>query len=139
MRIDEALATKLNSTTAVNALVAGRIYPFRVRKANKTYPLIIYRFSRNRPCRTSAGPGNARFVQLELACVAASLADADTLADAVETALDGTRFSTWGTVTVQGCDLPEEEGIDDDQITDPSTEEIALYVKNFTFQITYFK
>lgn len=127
---------KLAASAAVAALVADRIYPQYVREADRRTPYLVLKIEQVEAIRTFAGPCGLETADLVIAAVGATQKEADTIARAVQTTLDYALHQTWGSVTVQGCFL-KEDGINDDVVTQPETEEILAFVKQLDFSVTY--
>ena len=113
--IEEGLAAFLVANAAVNAIVAGRVYPNKLPQT-VTLPALTYQridTPRVHSHDTSGATGTAH-PRIQFDCWAASYANAKGLADALRGALNGYK-GTMGSVnpvTVQSA-LQEDERFDD--------------------------
>ena len=130
--IATAIVSRLAAVPAVTGIIADRVYPDYVRQADKVYPLAVYSIKIN-PVATFDGNPGIRYATLSLAAVDTTYEGASALAAAIETAIEG-QSGTWDTIFVQGVFL-QDNGISDDVVTEPTTEEILAYVKSMTFDI----
>ncbi len=133
--IAEALRWKILDNTTVAELVGDRLYPEYERQRNKVYPLLVYKVDNDGSLITNSGANGYASCIFEIAAVASAYATVDVLAAALVTALDGAR-GTWEGIKVQGVFL-QDDGIDDDIVSDPATEEILFYVKNLRYDVKY--
>jgi hypothetical protein len=132
--IAAAIAAKLASVTGVTSLIGRRVYPSYDKQANRTYPLAVYDLHIT-PVSAFDGPTTMTSAVLEIAAIAKTYGQAVTVGNAIYAALEY-QAGTWGTVNVQGCFL-QDDGIKDDKITDPTTEDILYYAKVFRFDLTF--
>ena len=137
MSLGPAIVYKLSSDAGVSAIVVDRIYPQYVRENDRLYPMIVYKIDNVDPQMTHDGPNGLESADLTLAAIGMSQVDARLLAEAIQTSINGSR-GVWGDLTVQGCFL-KDDGINDDVITEPTTEEILAYVKELSFTVWYAK
>jgi len=135
--LEPGFLAKIAGTSAITTIVADRVYPQYARQADKVYPLLVYKIENVQPFMTAGGPSGVENADLVIACCGIKQADADATAAAVQLALNGSR-GAWGTLTVQGCIL-KEDGVNDDVVTQPDSEEIIAYVKEVNFTVTYVK
>ena len=135
MNIAPAITTQLLGTSGVTAIVGTRIYPEYDRQINKTYPLAVYKVENVTTYMANQGPTGFETADYVIAAIGETYADADAVASAIQTALDGQR-GTWGNIVVQGVFL-KQDGIADDVVTIPNTEEILLYTKELSFSVSY--
>ena len=119
----------------MSALVSNRIYPDWARQQDKVYPLIVYMIEGVQAERAFDGAIGLESANVVIACVGTTYASAAAISDAVQAALDCQR-GTWTGVVVQGCFL-QDDGISDDVITVPQSEQITAYVRKLTFDIHY--
>lgn len=131
-----ALVAKLLSSESITDIVADRVYPQVAFLADRSYPMCVYKVDDITPTSTYGGPDRLTRCNVTIACVGRTYADADELAMTVVRELDGSA-STWGTVEVQGCWL-SDAGVTDDVITEPESEEIALYIRECDFDPVWF-
>ena len=109
MSLAPAAVAKLLSVTAITALVANRVDPQYTREMDRVYPIIVYKVENVTPGMAHDGPTGLESAELVLACLGCTQKQADQLAAAVQTAMDGAR-GLWGTLNVQGCFL-QDDGI----------------------------
>ncbi len=88
MTIETGLKAHLVADGAVNADVAGRIYPLKLPQ-EPTYPAITYEVVGDTRHRDLSGPGDRERPHFRVHCWAATYAAALDLAADVRTALDG--------------------------------------------------
>ena len=137
MNIAPAITTQLLNTSGVTAIVGTRIYPEYDRQADKVYPLAVYKVENVTTYMSNQGPTGFETADYVIAVIGETYADADAVASAIQTALDGSR-GTWSGVTIQGVFL-KDDGVSDDVVTEPQTEEILFYTKELTFSVSYNK
>ena len=133
MDIPTALAGQLLATPGVTNLIAQRVYPSYDKANDKTYPLAVYKVEGVSTLQTSEGPTGNQSGDFVVAAIGETYADAAAVAKAILAALDG-QGGTWSGLIVQGVFL-KEDGISDDVVTEPQTEEILYYVKEMTFEV----
>lgn len=93
--INRAVFWKLSNDPAITAIVGKRVYPHTHPPTTQpTYPLIVFSPAEAEPMGTTMTRHD-----VDIACIASSLAAARSLADAVRVALDDQR-GTWGGVIV---------------------------------------
>ena len=131
--IAAALVSKILATTAVTNLIDDRIYAAYDRLENKVYPLAVYKVEEVSTLNCNDGPTGNISGDFQIACIGESYSDADALATALLTALDGAS-GTWAGLQVQGVFL-KENGISDDILTEPQTEEILYFIKELNFTV----
>ena len=137
MNIAPAITNQLLGTSGVTAIVGTRIYPEYDRQADKTYPLAVYKVENVTTYMANDGPTGFETGDYVIAAIGETYADADAVASAIQSALDGAR-GTWSGVTIQGVFL-KDDGVSDDVVTEPQTEEILFYTKELTFSVSYNK
>jgi hypothetical protein len=133
--IGPAILGKLLATAGVTTLVGNRIYPEYDFQRQKLYPLLVYKVENVTPLVANDGPSGAETADVVISCIGETYADADNVAFAVQTALDF-ESGTWAGMTVQGVFL-KDDGISDDVVEEPQTEEILYYVKLLSFSVSY--
>ena len=134
--IGQAFIAQIQSIPAVTAQIAERVYPAYVYLADKTFPLAAYKIDNGTTSASYDGTVNQlRSCNIVISCIGGTYAQADGLKEALLTAFDGTA-GTWGTTVVQGCFL-NEDGISEDTMTEPETEEILYYITEVTFLVWY--
>jgi hypothetical protein len=134
--ISDAIFAQLTNDPAVGPLIGTRLYPQYDRQNSRTYPLCVYKFAKAPGGSTNQGPINLSSSVLIIAAIATTYIACETLANAIVACLDSARWTTGGTI-VQGTFLKEGDGIDDDVVTDPTTEEILYHVKRISFDVRY--
>lgn len=137
MSLSAGLFSKVETVSAVVALIGDRIYPQTVSLEQKTFPLISYKIQDVTSVKVY-GPAAAnplRSASLVLTCCGISYDDADAVAEAIIQSFDG-QDGVWGTTTVQGAFL-DDDGIQDGIAIDPDTEIALYYVKEVTFTVWY--
>lgn len=140
MPADIATATvwKLTTDDTIHALIGDRVYPSYDRQTDRTYPLAVYNLDIT-PLTDFDGPTGVMTAVLEVAAIATTYAVAVALGKAIYAALEfgqGTWGETGSEVEVQGSFM-QDDGEKDDKVTDPTTEEVLFYVKNFRFDLTF--
>ena len=136
MTLGEAFYDYLATVEAITDLIGDRVYPQYVKLADKTPPLIVYKLDNTTSIVTYSDGANAlKSADIVITAVGKHYADAQAVADALVSALDG-QSGTWGTVTVQGCFL-HDDGISDDVITEPESEEVMYFVKELRYLTWY--
>ena len=128
--IGRAINARLKADTAVNAIVAGRIYPHM---AAGVYPAVVYSEDTAEYPRHYTGSDGFTRTTVEVGCLARSYGAAIDLANAVRASLDG-KAGTWGGVTVQGCFVQDET---DDIIRDPAVAENKFYLRQQSYLVIY--
>lgn len=136
--ISAAVFTQLTTNTAVEAIIAQRLYPDYDKQADLTYPLCVYKFDKAGSQMASDGPTGLKQTNVTVACIANTKAQADTLADAVEDCLDGASWTAQDGTRIQGSFLVDD-GRDDDIVTETSTEAILYYVTSLEFLVWFAK
>lgn len=91
--IGKAIYGRLQSVSAVTALVSTRVYP-DYSPQNATYPFLIYKIIGNLPSDTKEGVSKLDTVQIAIEIYASTYDSANSIAEEVRTVLD--RYS--GTV-----------------------------------------
>lgn len=137
MSLGPAAKAKMEATTGITDIVAARIFPQYVRESDNVYPLIVYKVENVDPQLSHDGPTGLESADLIIAAIGATQKDARILADAIQLALNGNR-GTWDTLYCQGCFL-KDDGISDDVVTEPTTEESLYYTKELSFTVWYTK
>jgi hypothetical protein len=132
--IAPAIFNRLTTDSGVTNLIGTRVYPSYDRQSDRIYPLVTYKFDIT-PQAAFDGTAGIEYAVGKFAAVATTYAGATQVADALYNSLEA-RSGTWAGVVVQGCYL-QENGISDDVVTDPTTEEILYYVKVLQFDIQY--
>jgi hypothetical protein len=132
--IVSAVVAKLNADADLAALIGTRNYPNYDRRINKTYPLAVYRFDLS-PVEAFDGPSGLMEATLEIAGVAKTYNAAKAVGDAIYSALEGQR-GTWSGVEVQGIFL-QDNGRREDNVVEPTTEEVLYFVQTLTFDIKF--
>ena len=130
-----SIVGQLLATTGVTNIIATNLYPDYDKQANKVYPLAVYKIENVTSLTVNSGVNGSQSADFIVAAIGATYSDASAVAIAMQTALDGVS-GVWSGVTVQGIFL-KEDGISDDVITEPQTEEILYYVKELTFEVKY--
>jgi hypothetical protein len=124
MSVAEGLVALLRASSSVTALVGKRIYPMRLPKDTKL-PAIAYQRIFTERVHSHQGYSNLEIPNFDVRCWGIDYTAAESLADVVETALDGYQGAIAGhevyEILVEGrFDL---EHIDD---TDPNSRECAV-------------
>lgn len=132
--IATGIVSKLRDEAAVAAIIGTCIYPSYDRQSDRDYPLVVYKLDVS-PITDFDGPTGVMSGVLNIAAIADTYAQAVALGKALYAALESQQ-GDWGGVTVQGCFM-QDDGERDENVTDPTTEEILKYVKNFTFDLTF--
>jgi hypothetical protein len=132
--IAQALASKLNATSGVTALIGTRSYPSWDRPNDHVYPLAVWEFDIS-DIVAFDGVTDLGTAVLNIAAIGRTYAEAAQVGEAIKSALEGVG-TTWGTVTVQGCFL-QDNGVRDSKFTDPSTEAVTLFIKEYAFDLAY--
>ena len=105
MSIKVALATKLESITALVALVSTRIYSVKLPQ-DFTLPAVCFRMIGDETARTLSGHGGKARTTFEISYCADSDTDAETGGEIIRKALDG--FSgTVSTVRIQSISMTD--------------------------------
>lgn len=130
-----SIVGQLLATSGVTDVIATRLYPDYDKQANKVYPLAVYKIENVTPLIANDGPTGSESADFIIAAIGELYADANAVVVAMQTALQGAR-GVWSGLTIQGIFL-KEDGISDDVITEPQTEEILYYVKELTFEVKY--
>jgi len=133
--IADAIFSQVTSNGPVAALIGTRLYPEYDKQADKVYPLAVYKVENVTPLSTNTGSAGLESADVIIAAIAPKYADAATLARAIVNALDCQK-GTWTGIVVQGCFL-KDDGIADNVVTEPTTEEILYHVKEITFTVWY--
>jgi hypothetical protein len=112
-----------------------RVYPAYVREADKVYPLACYKIENVTPQMASDGPTGLVSADYVIAAIDTTYNGSVTLANAIQTALDG---ATWtdntNGVVVQGCFL-KDDGREEETVTQQDTEVILYFVTTLTFLV----
>lgn len=101
--IAKGLYTKLQATSGVTDIVGSRAYADAPTKNNPELPFYVYRTSTYDPTYHTGGRQFAQAV-VEVECVADTSAEAESLRNAIITAVDNYR-GTMGAETVTGCNI----------------------------------
>lgn len=137
--IGEQLNARLSGSTTITNLVESRIYPLYIKQGDKEDPQLVYEIRDVDDLITHGGVNGLTSADATITCVGRTYAQAETLARAVKSLLNGDR-GTWGSgdaaVAVQGCFL-REDGVTDDVYVDPQTEQLIYHLKVLTFQVWY--
>ena len=91
MSTETVLFALLAADAGIGALVADRIYP-EVAPQDVDRPLIVYQRESTQPLYTIHGTLALQSVYVVISCYASSRAEAETIGDAVITALSGSAF-----------------------------------------------
>ena len=129
-----AIVEKLTTDPDVEQAIGGRIYPEYVKEADRVYPLVVMELQIG-IAEGFDGPSGLEYAVAQIAAVAKSYSQAVAVAGLIKTALDG-KSGTWADVEVQGAFL-QPDGLKDDVVTDPKTEEILYYVRVLSFDLAY--
>ncbi len=111
MSLETALRTYVLADATVAGLAGARMYPRKLPQG-PTLPAIAYQRIDTRREHDMAGPDGLPRPRVQVACWAASVAQAADLAAAVMERLDGYR-GAWGSVQVQSCLCVGERDLDD--------------------------
>jgi hypothetical protein len=133
--IEAAVVAKLLADGDIAALIVDRLFPEYDRQNNKDYPLAVYKVQNQTNLTANDGPTGLRNCDIVIAAIAETHEAATEIADALEAVLDSQK-GVWSGITVQGSFL-KEDGISDDVITEPQTEEILYFVRECSFNIWY--
>ena len=135
MSIGPAIVSKILATTSVTTLIGTRFYPGYDKINDKVYPLAVYKIENVTPILANDGPTGLETADVVIACIGSTPADSDAVATVIQAAMDGAR-GTWAGITVQGMFL-KDDGISEDVITEPQTEEIIYFIKELSFTVSY--
>ena len=128
---EAVLRSALVGSTAVNALISGRIYPLRyVGPQPVQYPLIIWRRARIQRVPTMTGPAGLPRVTMELHIYALTYNAARDLADKCRKVLDGYAGSIDNT-EVRQATLEDES----DDLVDQEGAETSIYTVRQQYDI----
>lgn len=139
-----AIFSRLSTDAGVSAIVGAgddaRIYPQYDRQSDRVFPLIVYQI-RITPEPAYDGPSGIKYGTVTLAAIDVTNLAAETLALAIVASMDQPGGATQpgftaAGVTVQGSFL-QDDGIVDDVVTQPETEQILYYVKRMTFDVPF--
>lgn len=123
MSLIEDFRTKLAATSAVTAIVAGRMYQNYLPQPC-TLPAIVYG-RRAKELETGlAGEVLLAKTEIALECIADDPDEAEDLADVVQAALHATS-GTWGSSTIRGAFVAST---DDDYVEFPKGSDMGLHV-----------
>lgn len=91
MSIEDSLGTALLAQAAITSAVASSpaaIWPVQPPENQKGLPRIVYTKTSDMPVYSDAGPSDLRHCTFEIECHGATIADAETLRNAVNTYLN---------------------------------------------------
>lgn len=129
-----AIVSVLNGNSGVTSLIGKRLYPQYDRSTDHIYPLGCYHVQIT-PITAFDGAPGIEYAVITIAGIGSTQASATAVANALKAALQN-QTGTWAGVVVQGCFL-QDNGIRDDVVTEPTTEEIICYVRELTFDLVY--
>jgi len=135
MSIAAAITQQLLATDPVTNLIEQRLYPQYNYQTMKVYPLAVYRVENVSPLICNDAPTGFETADYVVDCLGEKFADADAVADAIQTALDGAR-GTWSGMDIQGIFM-KEDGRHSDTLSEPQTEQILYFIQTLTFNVAY--
>jgi len=133
MSLGSAVTQQLLSLDAVTAVIAHRLYPVYDPQVNKVYPQAVYKIESVSTLNCNDGPTGNQSCDYVISVIGETYADADNVAAVILTALDGSS-GTWSGTKIQGVFL-KPDGVSDDIVTEPQTEEILFYLKEMSFSV----
>lgn len=131
----EAIFARLQTISAVTALVGTRVYPQYTKEVDKTYPLIVYKVENVHQLQSFSGPTGFFQCDLRLAAIGLTPDDAEMVANAL-LVLDGDS-SQWGTHIYQQGSFLAEDGISENTVTDQDSEEILYFLKEVVLNCNF--
>ena len=109
--LEKGLVAYLENHAGLNALIAGRVYPLRL-KQNATLPAVVYQRITTAPTYSQEGDSHLDEIQMQFACWGSTLLTVKQIAEELRVALSGFA-GTMGTETVGGSFLINQHSDDD--------------------------
>lgn len=131
--IVKAFQTYLESISGITAKVSTRIYPHHLPKTPKTYPVITHQLVDNDHLHHIGSASGSSTARIQVDCWGQTMADVETLAEAVRAALQG-YSGAMGAITVSFVQLAGER-----DLHEPPKEGSNqwLYRRSMDFQVKY--